>query len=136
MLTSQTTVASDHVIPDKTVTAPVAIVASEPMSKPKQQQQPKKTLMKQSLKAVDQSLSLNEQHNHKPLVVAKQPPTKPLPLLGMECRAHMMAERRQARMERQRQREEQILVSQCIHTSKVCVFMEVPYDVFFDRGNK
>ena len=118
-----TSVVSDHVSPDKTVTVPVSVVASERIPK-QQQQQPDKTLKKQSLTGVDcQSLLFNEQHSHKALTVAKQPPTKPLPLLGMERRAHMMAERRQARMERQRQREEQILVSHCTHTSKCLIII-------------
>ena len=108
---------TDHVSHDETVTAPVM----EPV--PKQQRpQPNKPVKKQSVTSVEyQSLSLNEQHSHKTLTVAKQLPTKPLPLLGMERRAHMMVERRQARMERQRQREEQILVSEYIHTSNACV---------------
>ena len=114
MLTSQSTavpdhVRPDHVSPDKTVTAPVTVATTVS----KQQHQLNKPLKKQSVTSVEhQSLSLTEQNNHKTLTVAKQPPTKPLPLLGMERRAHMMAERRQARMERQRQREEQILVSE------------------------
>lgn len=50
---------------------------------------------------------------HKPVVIARQPPTKPVAMLGMERRAQMMAERRQAREDRKRQREEQLLVGYC-----------------------
>lgn len=109
VLTSQDTVV-DHVSSAKAVTtsAPVSF-----KSIPKQQQQPQetnKTLKKQSVTTINSDpLSLNHQHNYK--AITKQPPTKPRPLLGMERRAHMMAERRQARMERQRQREERLLVS-------------------------
>lgn len=96
-------VASDHMSHAKIASAPVT--ASGPVLK----QQPNKTLKKQLVTANHRPLPLNQQH--KASTIAKQPPTKPLPLLGMERRAHMMSERRQARMERQRQREEQLLVS-------------------------
>ena len=48
---------------------------------------------------------------HKPVIIARQPPTKPVAMLGMERRAQRMAERRQARENRKRQQEEELLVS-------------------------
>ena len=111
-------VISDHVSTTTVVTAPVPVIASESVLNRQQQQQqsqPIKTLKKQPITTVNtHPSSLTQQHSHKVPTVAKQPSTKPLPLLGMERRAHMMAERRQARVERQRQREEQLLVSQCL----------------------
>ena len=112
-------VISDHVSSTMAVTAPV-VASGSILNKQQQQSQPMKILKKQSVTTVNtQPSSLHQQHRHKTPVVVKQPPTEPLPLLGMERRAHMMAERRQARMERQRLREEQLLVSQlyCTHCS-------------------
>ena len=128
---------SDHVSPTTTVTAPVAAVAPGPiLNKQQQRSQPIKTLKKQPVVTTVNTHppSLNQQHTHKPPTIVKQPPTKPLPLLGMEHRAHMMAERRQARVERQKQREEQLLVSQhlsyallvCKYVNDHCVQPSVP----------
>ena len=123
-LRSQDPVTSDHVSPvildhvSSTMAMTAPVVASGSVLNKQQQSQPMKILKKQSVTTVNtQPSSLHQQHRHKTPVVVKQPPTEPLPLLGMERRAHMMAERRQARMERQRLREEQLLVSQlyCTH---------------------
>ena len=114
------TVPDDHVSTNKIVTVPVKPVTSESVPKQQvqqqhheEQQQPHKTDQSVTAAGDCRSSSLSKQYSHKMIpAVVKQPPTKPLPLLGMERRAHMMAERRQARMDRQRQQEEQILVSQ------------------------
>jgi len=113
VLTSQDHVISDDVSPVRIVNAPtvvtsVATEATKFVSKEQPQQQLSEIQKNQS---VTVSSHPNQQRTHKTLTVAKQPPTKPLPLLGMERRAHMMAERRQARKERQKQREEELLVS-------------------------
>lgn len=107
ILTLQDAVATDHVSPAKVVTVPVATVVSESVHK---QQQEDIAVKKRPLTVkTSHPSSSDQQQSHKTLT--HQLPTKPLPLLGMERRAHMMAERRQARMERQKQKEEQMLVS-------------------------
>lgn len=119
---------SNHVSPVKIVNTPT-VVTSVAMESTKfvtkQQQQSSEVQKNQS---VTVSFYPNQQHCHKTLTVTKQPPTKPLPLLGMERRAHMMAERHQARKERQKQREEQLLVSQYWY-NYLCVYRHKLYTV-------
>ena len=128
-------VPDDHMNATKIETVPVTPVTSESIPKQQLQQehqqkhkQQQQHETNQSVKTVGdhQSSSLKKQYIHKTLAaVVKQPPTKPLPLLGMERRAHMMAERRQARMDRQRQREEQILVSHTLISHVINVAMYI-----------
>jgi len=73
----------------------------------------KKPTQKSSNKHSMESSSMPKQCHfvHKPVITARQPSTKPVAMLGMERRTQLMAQRRQAREDRKRQREEELLVS-------------------------
>ena len=117
MISSESQVISEvqetQVVHNKNLTSNETVTTSETDKKPTQQ-----SSNKHSMEHL-QSSSLPKQHHvvHKPVIIARQPPTKPVAVLGMERRAQRMAERRQARENRKRQREEELLVSCYINSS-------------------